>query len=72
LASGAPCSSSRRLLEPDVAKRRARGFSEELAELPLQRAAGQAGGLGQFVHAPVVSGIGAHRVERAADAARQQ
>ena len=63
----APCA-----LESDVAKGRAGSLAEKDAELPLQGSTGYARGVGKLGHAPVAPGIGAHRVERATDAARQQ
>ncbi len=59
-------------LEPDITQSRAGRLAEKLPELPLQRAAGQARGLGEFGHAPVVPDIRSHRIERATDATRQQ
>ncbi len=59
-------------LEPDITQRCAGCLADEFPELALQRAAGQARGLGEFHHAPVTPDIRAHRIERAADAARQQ
>ena len=59
-------------LEPDVTQGRAGRLADEFPELPLQRAAGQARGLGELGHAPVAPDIRSHRIERATDAARQQ
>jgi hypothetical protein len=66
----APQQFAARAVEPDIAKCRARRLSEKDPKLPLQRSTGYAGDASQFGHAPVAPDICAHRIERAADAAR--
>jgi hypothetical protein len=57
--------------EPDVAQRDAGRLAEKDLELPLQRPARHAGDGSKIGHAPVALDIGAHRLERMPDAARQ-
>ncbi len=59
-------------LKSDITKRRPGRLTEKNPELPLQGSAGYARDVRQLGHAPVAPDICAHRIERAADATRQQ
>src|SRR6266581_1457011 len=59
-------------LKSDITKRRPGRLTEKNPELPLQGSAGYARDVGQLGHAPVAPDICAHRIERTADATRQQ
>ena len=61
-----------RALEPDVAKRGMRRLAEKHLELALKCSARHAGRRRQIDHGPVAADVGAHGIERAPDAARQQ
>src|SRR5450631_3541548 len=68
----APQQFAARAVEPDIAKCRARSFSEKDPKLPLQGSTGYTGDASQFGHAPVAPDICTHRIECAADGTRQQ